>query len=66
MRELGGLPGVEKVTADHKTQVVRLALDVEKMSPDEAREQLERAGFPAARPCPDALGATEELRGKWP
>ena len=47
MRELGSLPGVEKVTADHKTQVVRLTLDVEKMSPDEAREQLARAGFPA-------------------
>ena len=47
MRELGGLPGVEKVTDDHKTQVVRLTLDVEKMSHDEARKQLERAGFPA-------------------
>ena len=47
MRELSGLLGVEKVTADHKTQVVRLTLDVEKMSPDEARKQLERVGFPA-------------------
>ncbi len=47
MRELGRLPGVAKVTADHKTQLVRLTLDVETMSPDEAREQLERAGFPA-------------------
>ena len=47
MRELGRLPGVEKVTADHRTQVVSLTLDTEKMSPDEAREQLERAGFPA-------------------
>ena len=47
MRELGGLPGVEEVTADHRTQVVRITLDVEKMSPDEARKQLERAGFPA-------------------
>ena len=47
MRELGGLPGVEKVAADHKTQVVRLTLDVEQMSTDEAREQLASAGFPA-------------------
>ena len=47
VRELGGLPGVERVTADHKTQVVKLTLDIERMSPDEAREQLTRAGFPA-------------------
>ncbi len=47
MRELGSLPGVERVAADHRTQVVRLTLDVEVMSPDEARNQLERAGFPA-------------------
>ena len=47
MRELGRLPGVEAVTADHRTQVVRLTLDVDVMSPDEAKKQLERAGFPA-------------------
>ena len=45
---LGRLPGVVKVKADHKTQLVSLTLDTEKMRLDEVKSKLEAAGFPAS------------------
>lgn len=42
---LGRLPGVLKVKADHKTQKVNLALDVEKTPFDEVKTKLEAAGY---------------------
>ena len=44
---LGRLPGVIKVKADHKTQLVSLTLDTEKMPLDEVKQHLESAGYPA-------------------
>ena len=46
-RELGRLSGVEKVRADHKTQIVSFTLDTEQITPDEVKKQLELAGFRA-------------------
>ena len=47
MRELGSVPGVETVEADQRTQIVRVTFDAERLSPDEVRDELGRAGFPA-------------------
>ncbi|MEE8518834.1 MAG: cation transporter [Dehalococcoidia bacterium] len=45
-RELGSLPGVEEVQTDIPTQHVTLRLDTEQMTPEEAKKQMERIGFP--------------------
>lgn len=47
MRELGSVPGIETVEADHRTQIVRITFDAEQLSPDKLRNELELAGFPA-------------------
>ena len=42
---LGRLPGVIKVKADHKTQLVSLTLDTDELPLDDVKQQLELAGF---------------------
>ena len=42
---LTGMPGIEKVKADHKTQKIHLALDSGSVSVQEVKEKLEDLGY---------------------
>lgn len=45
---LSQLPGVKRVKADHRTQVVEVSADVEQTSSETARERLDWMGYEAA------------------
>jgi len=45
---LGRLSGVENAKADHKTQRVRLTVDVDEISAQEVKEKLEELGYRTA------------------
>ena len=45
---LSGLPGIEEVKADYKTQNVRLKLDPQKLTAQAVREKLEELGYRTA------------------
>ncbi len=45
---LGRLSGVENAKADHKSQRVRLTVDVDEISVQEVREKLDELGYRTA------------------
>ena len=44
---LSRLPGVRRVKADHKTQLVEVSADVEQTGPEAIRERLHQMGYEA-------------------